>query len=180
MSVGRATGLPHLAAEITRLHELAVASFRTSLDHALKAGELLTEAKAQLRHGEWLPWLAEHVDCSERTAQAYMQLAANPQAAAHLTIEDALHAIARPASRPRTARAELGSAAGRDRFPSSAMEWTAWRRIHGTLARVTRAMDETSADGISKWSRREALHEAARHARNVASQLTELADTLAP
>ena len=45
------------------------------LEHALKAGQLLLEAKKGLPHGEWLPWLRESCpDISERTAQNYMRL----------------------------------------------------------------------------------------------------------
>jgi hypothetical protein len=41
------------------------------------AGELLIEAKALVGHGQWLPWLREHCDMPERTAQLYMRLANN-------------------------------------------------------------------------------------------------------
>lgn len=40
----------------------------------LEIGRRLNEAKAQLSHGEWLPWLREKVDISERSAQRFMQL----------------------------------------------------------------------------------------------------------
>ena len=36
-------------------------------------GGLLREAKLQLRHGKWLPWLTAEFDFSERTAQNYMR-----------------------------------------------------------------------------------------------------------
>lgn len=41
----------------------------------LEIGKRLNEAKAQLSHGEWLPWLRERVDISERSAQDFMRLA---------------------------------------------------------------------------------------------------------
>lgn len=40
----------------------------------LEIGRRLNEAKAQLSHGEWLPWLREKVDIPERSAQRFMQL----------------------------------------------------------------------------------------------------------
>ena len=43
----------------------------------MAAGELLIEAKALVRHGQWLPWLKDHVEISERTAQIYMRAAKN-------------------------------------------------------------------------------------------------------
>jgi hypothetical protein len=30
-----------------------------------------------VKHGEWLPWLADHCKLSKRTAQLYMRVAAN-------------------------------------------------------------------------------------------------------
>jgi hypothetical protein len=42
---------------------------------------LLAEAKAALPHGAWRAWLAARVECSERTAQLYMQLARDWDAA---------------------------------------------------------------------------------------------------
>ena len=38
-------------------------------------GRCLLEAKAQLRHGEWLPWLRDEAAFSEASAQRYMRLA---------------------------------------------------------------------------------------------------------
>ena len=41
----------------------------------IEIGRRLIEAKRQLEHGEWLPWLREKVDLSERSAQNFMRLA---------------------------------------------------------------------------------------------------------
>lgn len=41
----------------------------------IEIGKRLNEAKAQLSHGEWLPWLREKVGISERSAQDFMRLA---------------------------------------------------------------------------------------------------------
>ena len=41
----------------------------------LEIGRRLIEAKEQLPHGEWLPWLAEKVEFSEKSAQRFMKLA---------------------------------------------------------------------------------------------------------
>lgn len=41
----------------------------------LEIGRRLIEAKKQLSHGEWLPWLEEKVDFSPRSAQRFMKLA---------------------------------------------------------------------------------------------------------
>ena len=48
---------------------------RRGVEHARHAGELLLAAKAQLSHGEWLPWLEANCQVSARSAQGYMRLA---------------------------------------------------------------------------------------------------------
>ena len=63
-------------------------------------GQRLIEAKAMLPHGEWLPWLTEQVQFSERSAQNFMKLArqwSNPQALADLGATKALMMLALPA-----------------------------------------------------------------------------------
>jgi DUF3102 family protein len=45
------------------------------VSRAIKAGELLKEAKAKMPHGEWLLWLKKQCELSQRTAQRYMKLA---------------------------------------------------------------------------------------------------------
>ena len=50
-------------------------ALKDSVRHAIEAGSLLLEAKEQLKHGQWLPWLRDHCIMSERTAQLYMRCA---------------------------------------------------------------------------------------------------------
>jgi len=69
--------LADLAARIRAEHEATAEALRDSVAHAMVAGDLLIEAKAQVPHGQWLPWLAEHCAISERTAQLYMRTAKN-------------------------------------------------------------------------------------------------------
>jgi Protein of unknown function (DUF3102) len=67
--------LVDLAARIRVEHEATATALKRSVEHAMAAGDLLIEAKAQLKHGQWLPWLTEHCALSERTAQLYMRTA---------------------------------------------------------------------------------------------------------
>lgn len=67
----------------------------------LEIGRRLNEAKAQLSHGEWLPWLEEKVEFSEATAQRFMRLAReyeNPSLVTDLGASKALQLLALPAS----------------------------------------------------------------------------------
>jgi hypothetical protein len=93
--------LADLAARIRAEHEAAEAALKRGAEHAMNAGDLLIEVKAQLKHGQWLPWLAEHCDISERTAQLYMRLArarpeieANAQRVADLSLRGAAAVLA--------------------------------------------------------------------------------------
>jgi N6-adenosine-specific RNA methylase IME4 len=95
--------LVDIAARIKIEHQAVAASLKQSVHHAIAAGELLLEAKEQIPHGEWLPWLSEHCGVTPRSAQGYMRLArnraeleANTQALAHLTVEGALKSLAAP------------------------------------------------------------------------------------
>jgi hypothetical protein len=49
--------LTDLAFRIRAEHEAVAGAIRQTLTHAMAAGDLLIEAKAQLKHGQWLPWL---------------------------------------------------------------------------------------------------------------------------
>jgi hypothetical protein len=40
----------------------------------IKIGDLLAEAKKQIKHGEWLPWIEENFSMSQATAQRYLQV----------------------------------------------------------------------------------------------------------
>ncbi|MBM6725437.1 DUF3102 domain-containing protein [Pseudoflavonifractor phocaeensis] len=72
---------------------------RAGGESILTIGRCLIEAKDMLRHGEWLPWLSERVELSERTAQKFMKLArewSNPNTLADLGASKALILLALP------------------------------------------------------------------------------------
>ena len=73
---------------------------RTGGEAILTIGRCLIEAKDMLPHGEWLPWLNERVEFSERTARNFMRLArewTNRQTLADLGAAKALTLLALPA-----------------------------------------------------------------------------------
>jgi hypothetical protein len=99
----RSNSLTDLAARISAEHRASTAAMQRGVEHAIRAGELLIEAKRQLKHGHWLPWLIKHCEMSERTAQLYMRLArakpeleANPQRVADMTVRGAVAVLAPP------------------------------------------------------------------------------------
>jgi len=62
------------ANEIVRLHGEIEGYYKASLERAIRIGELLVEQKEALPHGQWGPWVAEHLPFTERTASRYMRL----------------------------------------------------------------------------------------------------------
>lgn len=85
-----------LADIANREHRLVIEAVGSMVEHATRAGDALIAAKVKVRHGDWLPWLADNFDASERTAQVYMQIASNPQISADLvepSIQKVLKAI---------------------------------------------------------------------------------------
>jgi hypothetical protein len=69
--------LNQLAADINAEHRLCLHAMRSSLDHAVRVGDLLNQAKEMVNHGDWLPWGAANCEFSERTARAYTRVSWN-------------------------------------------------------------------------------------------------------
>lgn len=74
----------------------------------IEIGKRLLEAKSQLSHGEWLPWLREKVDISERRAQEFMRIAREYSKSAEIADLGASKALALLAL-PESERAEFAS-----------------------------------------------------------------------
>ena len=96
--------LPALAQQINGEHRQCEEAIGAAVQHAIRAGELLVEAKALCQHGEWLSWLGANFEGSERTAQAYMRVArewpkladGDPQRVADLSYREAVRLLAAP------------------------------------------------------------------------------------
>jgi hypothetical protein len=90
--------LAGLAVRINAEHEAVTTHLKRGLAHAIAAGKLLLEAKAQLKHGQWLPWLGKHCPgVPERTASHYMRLAKHADQignVADLTVSQAIACLA--------------------------------------------------------------------------------------
>jgi hypothetical protein len=95
--------LDDLAQRIKTEHHEIMGAKRNIVERAMKAGDLLLQAKAKAGHGNWLNWLkANCVGISERTANVYMKLAEGrakieeklkSAATADLTINEALRSL---------------------------------------------------------------------------------------
>ncbi|MBP6816822.1 MAG: DUF3102 domain-containing protein [Burkholderiaceae bacterium] len=102
IDIAPADDLVTLPERINSAVQAAESHARSAVECAIRAGGLLLQAKALVRHGEWETWLQEHVTCAPRTAQAYMRLHAKvktlpkpeAQRVALLPLRDAMKAIA--------------------------------------------------------------------------------------
>jgi len=91
---------PARPAELVNLIRIEL---REGVEHAVRAGALLIDAKRVVDHGNWLPWLRENFGLSERSAQNFMKLsrdmatlpAANAKRVALLPLREALASIAK-------------------------------------------------------------------------------------
>jgi hypothetical protein len=59
--------------EIGKLHSEIIGHLKTSLAKAVRIGELLTEQKGSLKHGQFTPWIESNLPFTDRTAQNYMR-----------------------------------------------------------------------------------------------------------
>jgi hypothetical protein len=156
--------LGKLAERINEEHRACETAVGAALTHAMSAGELLAEAKEQLPHGAFGPWLAENFAGSDRTARAYMrvysrreELEAKRQSSATLSLDGALRALSAPKAEspdPETAslaELEARAEAARERALSGTYEaaealWeiagTDAARLAGAIAMLSRAHAE--------------------------------------
>jgi len=89
--------LQQLADDINTQFGLARDHWAESVKYAIKVGELLIDAKAAVRHGEWEKWVEDNCPFKIRSAQGYMKAARNKekaQALAHLGVEKVLKELA--------------------------------------------------------------------------------------
>jgi len=115
-----------LADQINAAHQEVLKAFgKSTIEHAIKAGELLNIAKENVKatKGKWSDWLAENCpDIPQRTVNVYRQLAENKdrfknwQRAANsmgddLSIRGALNGVPPPTIRRRENEG-AGAAAG--------------------------------------------------------------------
>lgn len=102
IKIEASNSLTDLRERLKAEHAAAAKAVTTGLSHAMAAGDILIEAKAQVKHGQWLPWL-ELCGVSERSAQRYIRLAKHrtiieekSDTVSDLGISDALMLLAVP------------------------------------------------------------------------------------
>ena len=88
-----------LGADICAEHAAVQSAMQTAVTHAIRAGELLIQAKDEIQHGEFGNW-CKSLPFSESTTRGYMRLARldpeKRQRVADLPLRQALESIAAP------------------------------------------------------------------------------------
>lgn len=120
VEINKASGNALQAANAARCHA------DNALDHGFRVGELLLQAKAQCRHGEFGRWIADNLTVSERQAQTYMRLARNRPAleqirsTSDLSMRTALELLAPPEVAVTVIEVKPGDTGQRDRVAEQA------------------------------------------------------------
>ena len=128
---GQVVTLGTLAEQIRTELEDGAESWRQAQDamsrtlaRAIRAGELLTQAKEQCAHGEWLPWLAENFEFGDAQARKLMKVS---RERAHLHdlpgggLEAALHHLARKRAGELPEQSENGHARAKAKASDAAL-----------------------------------------------------------
>jgi Protein of unknown function (DUF3102) len=72
--IGEITVEKDVIAEINQLHLDQCATAKQAIETAIRIGGLLTDQRAKCKRGEWLTWLKDNIQFSERTAQNYLRI----------------------------------------------------------------------------------------------------------
>ncbi|MFI5003829.1 MAG: DUF3102 domain-containing protein [Solirubrobacterales bacterium] len=194
-----------LAREINTEHGHVEAHKRTTIQHAIRCGELLLEMKQRVGHGNWLAWVEAHFEASERTARNYMEIAKSAAVADlgdDTTMRSALRALASPSQAKKAPRLEPNDEQAHKMLatastptedderiadakvveePRAGLGQTHQRTWAGVPARLTtikRAFSEAAGNQLDDHSASEALYEASREAHQAAADLEQLAAAL--
>jgi hypothetical protein len=165
--------LTTLEAEIKQNHDQFLVSFRTSIGHARRIGQLLLKAKEKLSHGEFTDWVKSRVPFSVESARAYMRVARNGaiveegskrQFATGLTLTKVLKRLVKP-----RAKKTASEGGGADTSTSSTRSTSNGQAGADTGGRSAAATAQTTADAAgaedrpnrseSAKARRDAAHE---------------------
>jgi len=93
--------------EINQEHELFQRSMQTGLEHAIRCGELLVEAKGWTDWGDWYKWIEDNCSFSRRHADNYMKLATNRKRVSDLQPDTSLREALKLLSTPKEKRIQV-------------------------------------------------------------------------
>lgn len=194
-----------LACEINTEHGHVETHKRSAIKHAIRCGELLLEMKQRVGHGNWLAWVEENFEASERTARNYMEIAKSATVADlsdATTMRSALRALASRSEASKAtklerkeAHANLALANGHiptederhiaeaevkeePRAGLAKAHRRTWASLPARLTTIRRAFSEAAGNQLDDQRASEALYEASREAHQAAIDLEQLAAAL--
>lgn len=139
----------------------------------LEIGKRLVEAKEQLSHGEWLPWLEKKVEFSERSAQQYIRLwreYGKSATVADLGVRKALVLLALPDTERDSFAGEKHEVNGKEK---TAAEMTV-KELEKAVAERNAAREEAEKAKADLFAARAAARDARSHVEELQGQLEEL------
>ena len=139
----------------------------------LEIGKRLVEAKEQLSHGEWLPWLEKKVEFSERSAQQYIRLwkeYGKSATVADLGVRKALVLLALPDTERDSFAGEKHEVNGEEK---TAAEMTV-KELEKAVAERNTARQEAEQAKADLYAAREAAREARDHVEALRGELEAL------
>jgi hypothetical protein len=149
-----APSLSQLADGIRAELDAIAADRRSELAHAIRAGAMLSEAKAKLPRVKWSSWLRDNFTLGRGEATKYMRLAANAKRVEHLSsIREAVRAIAKSPKRKGKRRGEptITGTKGEAHDPA-VIEWVRALTRRGL---TTKQIVASSKVGEDDWPGRE-------------------------
>jgi hypothetical protein len=193
-----------LARKINAEHGHVETHKRNTIRHATRCGEMLLEMKQRVGHGNWLAWIEEHFEASERTARNYMELAKSAAVADlsdDTTMRSALRTLSSraesKASKLESKATQATSAPSNGHIPIEDEERVTdaevlevpraglgkahrrtWASVPARLTTIQRAFSEAAGNQLDDHRASEALYEASREARQAAVDLEQLAAAL--
>ena len=189
-----------LVREINAEHGHVEMYKHNTIQHAIRCGQLLAEMKQRVGHGNWLAWVQEHFEASERTARNYMEIAKSAAVADFhddTTMRSALLALA-SRSQPKEPKTEQTSKmAANSRLPVQEHAHTSdaetiaapraglgkthertWASLPARLSTIKQVLSEAAGDHLDDHGASEVLYRASREAHQAAIELQQLAAAL--
>ena len=142
--------------KILSLHEEIAGYLKLTLDRAIHIGGLLTEQKADLQHGQWLPWIRENMPFSKRLAQDYIRFYEHREELKSATLAgltDARRYLTPP--KEKSADSALSTIRGRGSL-FSAME-TYFERLPADVRQEANTLIERLKEIMSQYQQEESI-----------------------
>ncbi len=170
-----------LAREINAEHGHVETYKHNTIQHAIRCGELLLEMKQRVGHGNWLAWVQEHFEASERTARNYMEIAKSAAVADlgdDTTMRSALRALASRSQPKEPKEDQTSEMVDAPRAGLGKTDRRTWAGVPARLSTIKRVFSEAAGETLDDHGASEILYRASREAHQTATDLERLAAAL--